>query len=777
MKQATKTIWKTILLVSVLIGGCTKQSKVLLKESTGINGNEKTEVTANQQDDNAGANDSDVGNEREKTQEENDSIHFQVSYQEWDDWSTNWTVRNKQIYCLQQRIDSEEKQTYPYIAVWDSEGSCLQTIELAMHSYGGLQCNGIEVAEDGSIWLLAKTLGEYMEEGQSCLIQVSSEGEILQNISLDAQTGISSGVYTKFVLGADGYLYVYEFIEKKSVLIFDTQGTYRGQVDFAQMEIENLVRSKDGIAYVTRRNGEVLEFWEILPEKLCLSEEKWEIQTPYITNLRTGIHSDFIGTLNASLVELNLQEGTYQERLNWLDMGVQYQNILDMVEVDENTIVGILIENGGIIWARAEKVEASELPQKTMLTIASLEVEAGSELYQYIADFNRESEEYCIHLNEYYDGRSGEQAREDGLRKLNADIIAGTAGDILDLKSLQELISKHYYIEKGVLENLYDWIETDSETAHLDFLPNLLEADEVNGKLYDLVPRFFITTAAAKTSLVGEELSIGWEEAEKIAKEEGLSLFCGIAWQEFLYDAYLYNQEELVDWEHANCQFNTEIFKKYLVYAKTLPSQESFDYYSWGSVDVSEIYQGNVLFNPTISFDLTAINQRQSEALFGETVTNVGFPTEDGSSGSAFAPIISLGILTASDKKEDAWMFLKSFLDDSYQQSEELKRGFPVLESALELQLEKVLKQNPQGSEWDTFDVNGDMLFYGAVTESQIEAIKKLVYAVNKMNDVDWNIYQIIVEEAAVYMAGDKNLDETCELIQNRASLYLLEQQ
>ena len=47
--------------------------------------------------------------------------------------------------------------------------------------------------------------------------------------------------------------------------------------------------------------------------------------------------------------------------------------------------------------------------------------------------------------------------------------------------------------------------------------------------------------------------------------------------------------------------------------------------------------------------------------------------------------------------------------------------------------------------------------------------------AVERMDNGRGTIYDIVSEMAGAYFAGDKTLDETCSLIQNRVMLYVNE--
>ena len=50
-----------------------------------------------------------------------------------------------------------------------------------------------------------------------------------------------------------------------------------------------------------------------------------------------------------------------------------------------------------------------------------------------------------------------------------------------------------------------------------------------------------------------------------------------------------------------------------------------------------------------------------------------------------------------------------------------------------------------------------------------------LYESIDSLYGYDQSIYAIIEEQIGAYFAGDKSLDETVKLIQNRASLYVNE--
>lgn len=60
-------------------------------------------------------------------------------------------------------------------------------------------------------------------------------------------------------------------------------------------------------------------------------------------------------------------------------------------------------------------------------------------------------------------------------------------------------------------------------------------------------------------------------------------------------------------------------------------------------------------------------------------------------------------------------------------------------------------------------------------TEEQINQLKSLIDCAVPDTKVRRDIYSMLMEEMDAYVQGGKDLDSACEILQNRASLYLME--
>lgn len=111
-----------------------------------------------------------------------------------------------------------------------------------------------------------------------------------------------------------------------------------------------------------------------------------------------------------------------------------------------------------------------------------------------------------------------------------------------------------------------------------DFLENVLEAYEVDGKLYGIVPSFQISTCMAKTSLVGERN--GWTLTEMLDFAEGReaeNIFDYGSRSSIFYYCIYNNIDEFINWETGECSFDGEGFIRTLKFAAQFPEEYDYD--------------------------------------------------------------------------------------------------------------------------------------------------------------------------------------------------------
>ncbi|MBD5141480.1 MAG: extracellular solute-binding protein [Ruminococcus sp.] len=403
-----------------------------------------------------------------------------------------------------------------------------------------------------------------------------------------------------------------------------------------------------------------------------------------------------------------------------------------------------------------------------------------TDIYDFIRNFNARSDEYEVQFTELTVEYGGDKGNE----KFNADIAAGNYPDIL-LYNWEVQFPIESYAQKGMLANLYDFIDTDPDINREDYIENLFKAYETDGKLYKVITSFSIITLAGKSSIVGTEQGISFERLTELVNEYPDKPF------ETKNDAFgtfiTYGYNNYIDADTGVCRFDSEEFISLLEFCNQFPNE----FYEPQNADDIQYYlldREAALLNGTMPFDNMMIdrfgNVKYSEYMqFGEPVTFIGYPGVGGN-GSVINPCdTKFSILSIGANPEGAWEFIKYFYSDAYQNKfvTEKVNGkycnrFPIKKSALE-QLAEESKQLV----WDSDEKEyvepyyfwgGKKIPIGVNTDEDNRRIYDLINGAVAEN-INFDVTGIIKEEAGAYFAGQKSAEDVAEIIQNRVQNYL----
>ena len=398
----------------------------------------------------------------------------------------------------------------------------------------------------------------------------------------------------------------------------------------------------------------------------------------------------------------------------------------------------------------------------------------NSDIEKVVMDFNSKSTAYRVEITDYT-----EKYPDEPLTHLNSDIIIGNLPDIILLDAYSMPVES--YISKGLLANLYDFMDSDEAFNRADYLESYFKAYEVDGKLYELSPEFVINTIVGKTSNVGKNQ--GWTMNEFISFADANSdrnIFSGI-----------YNKGNILTFfinsccggyfnsKTGECRFDSEDFIGLLEFCNRFPNETPENYYD--TIDMNEYETqwrtGSTLLDFGFISDFTSL-RRDEAVTFGEPVTVKGFPSEDGSGLSFNNYGIELAITAKAANGEGAWEFLKYFLSDEYQDKSNM---FPIKLSALEKKAE-ASKERPFFTDengdkvyTDTETIGGQEVTVGVNTDEDIRRVMDMINSADSTWNYDSKIAVIVTEEADAYFAGQKSAKEAAEIIQNRVSNYIAE--
>ncbi len=494
-----------------------------------------------------------------------------------------------------------------------------------------------------------------------------------------------------------------------------------------------------------------------------------------------GVGYDLYLTNSYGVFGYNIGEENIVPIMNYMNSDFNAFSIYNIAAVSETEFWGTYeeLDTGNTRVGKFTKVDPADVKDKTVITLAchSLDWEVRMAVFA----FNKNNEKYKVIVQDYNSLYGVENDYMASVNRLNTDIVSGKIPDILLLDSNMPVKS---YIAKGLLEDIKPYIEKDPELDMNNFMPNIIEAFSVDGKLYQIVPQYCISTLVAKASVVGEKP--GWtagkimELMEKTA--EGTELLSFEIRENMLINCMTFAGDQFVDWNSGKCNFESEEFKQLLAFLAMFPEEidnEAFTDEYWMNYE-SMWREGKIIAQPMSVYDFRNYNYTE-KGTFGEKITLIGYPSGEGSSGSAIVPTMQFAMSAKSKCKEGAWEFLRYFLTDEYQESENVF-GLPLSIKKLDEMAEEATKVPTYTDENgnivespETYYVSGIEVPITPMTQEEADALKEQIYSITDVSNYDENLIQIIQEESAAYFGGQKSAEEVSKIIQSRAQIYINE--
>ena len=495
-------------------------------------------------------------------------------------------------------------------------------------------------------------------------------------------------------------------------------------------------------------------------------------------SLQPGKNWDFILSNSNGMYGYNIGDEEVTQILSYINSDLDYSSINSISEMEDGKLFFIYNdEEWNTHMAIGTYVPPEEVPDKEAIMLACSYLNWN--MRRRIVAFNKENEQYRIVVNDY----SVYNTQEDynaGVTRLNNDIISGQVPDILVLSSEMPVNS---YIAKGLFADVGKLIEEDEELNMEDYMTNVFEAYSVNGKLYSVIPAFNISTVMGKTADVGETPGWTMEDLKALmdSKPEANVFGMTTTRSDLLWQMMRFSGSRFVDGSSGKCYFDTQEFIDMLEFVAQFP--EEFDWDNEGEnfwQDYETQYRsGKTLLMPVYisNFDNYIYWARGQ---FGEPVTLIGFPAEEGI-GAVVSAENQYVISAKSANKEGAWEFLRYYLTEEYQKGDEMY-GMPVLRQAvlekLELAKERPFWENEDGTKeyYDrTYWIGDERIILDPLSEEEANDLFAYIESVTMSDYYDESLSNIISEEADAFFKGDKTAEEVAKIIQSRAQVYINE--
>ncbi len=631
------------------------------------------------------------------------------------------------------------------------------------------------------------------------LLHFAADGTQLDAFSPDLSVFGGDAYLSSFYVDSAGNLYLTDY---STVLVLDQNGSQLltlendGNSDLEQYNADTV-----GVTtYASSTDGSrSLAF-----KPIDLAAKGWgaEMKMPADAwNLLPGNDEyDLFYDYNQNLYGWHADTDTAEKVVDWMACDVDSNNLQNYTILPDGRVFAISMSydeaDASAELILLNRVDASAVTEKVELTLACMNLDWN--LRSQIVKFNRENDKYHIVVKDYseyssmtYEG-SGDMTmvtqNNDGLTKLNTEIMAGNVPDLL----LTDGLPVRQYAAKGLLEDLYSYI--DSDIGRDAFVSEVLDADSESGKLYELPLGFQIVTAEGLASVVGSydswTLTALQDAMTKLNPDATIFNVDATRSNVLAYCLYM-NADSFVDWENQTANFDSQDFIDYLNFAAQFQAEFDFSTFDWSEYEQDAVRMRNGdqllnLYGTLYGFD----SVYENFAELGGDLCYIGFPSRSGHDGSAFALSSAVAITSACRDKDAAWSFIRSALTDEYQSAQTY---FPITKSAFEKAAEQAMEKNY------AYDENGDILLdengepvevskggfsYGngpmieiyAMTQEQYDTVKALIAATHQIMRYDDSLTEIINDETGAFFAGEKTAEETAQLIQNRVQLYMAEQ-
>ncbi|MBD5159629.1 MAG: extracellular solute-binding protein, partial [Ruminococcus sp.] len=485
------------------------------------------------------------------------------------------------------------------------------------------------------------------------------------------------------------------------------------------------------------------------------------------------------------------------EIINWLDSDINSYSVRNIISLEDGDFIAYVEDydsNDSAGFVRLTKRNADELANQTVITVGMLYSDQA--ITSKITEFNKSHTDYRIKIADYskYNEYNEEQEKmtNSAQKQLKMDIVSGNAPDMIvtyDYSLIAEL-APH-----GTYADLSTYLEKDDDLSEDDIMPNIIKASTIKGKLYSLAPTFNVETMACKSKFFDEENWTIDDFIDTMHDNKDMKITRYGNTKDTAFSILAPAISSFVDFDKAECDFNSEDFKKILEFCNEFPDESEEINWETATDDEMQKYwneqdtllmEDKALLDSIYFSELTEFTTEKNAYFGGEDITLVGIPSTDGK-GATINMQNSFAILDSSPSKDTCWEFIKEFFTEDYQASDTNHYiwGLPTLVSAFEKKAESAMHKpyyiDDDGNkvEYDnSYYINNKEIKIDPLTEEEKDFIVDYIKKADKIytDGAGDDINEIISTEVQKYFKGESTSQQACDMIQNRVSILLSEQ-
>ena len=386
--------------------------------------------------------------------------------------------------------------------------------------------------------------------------------------------------------------------------------------------------------------------------------------------------------------------------------------------------------------------------------------------------------------------------RDDAVKKLNTEIMAGTGPDLIVLDDMP----LDSYVNKGMLLDITDYLAQYS--ANDPLFDNVIEAMKFDGAAYVVPGSFSVPLIAAKESYLSNmtNLSDIADIVEMLRGEYPGEDIIGICDERDLMKRFAGTSAP--NWIDANGELDRDGIGEYLKQCKRIYGaqmdgldanvvkryeEKAHGQEKYGGFEVTKIDwsiqsdimdfiggSGYLLSGWTTSYytyeEVLSIN-------YVKGFEDIAIVPMQGQCSNVFKPQTILGINAASERIDLAKKFMDTFLLADVQSE---YSGFPVSQGGYDIQFTPEESYLGPGNEYIYLGISNDdgaevsYIIYWP-TDEQIAAFKEQLASVNTAYIPDTVLEKAIFDNGSIYMRDRWSLEDALDEIAKAVAIYMAE--
>ncbi|MCR5722302.1 MAG: hypothetical protein K6G72_08170 [Lachnospiraceae bacterium] len=668
--------------------------------------------------------------------------------------------KDDKLYYIVSVYDEAEQSTRAYIRETDAitGEQTAEDIEVSFEAENTF-INYLAATEDGYIVVA----GSYAENNQTFYIaRVSRDGSVEDEKCLSDMVDLPEDTYLYNGMVSDGVYTYIPFTDR--LIVLNEQLNYKKTL--SNGGYTNMCLGSDGILYFTvGYNGDVSTYD---PKTDKVTEKIFSAASS--SKIYTGAENELLIASSASLKSYDMKTGTVTKLFDFLDVNVN-TDMFDTIYRSKDGDIHILFNEfeqsveeyeGETITvsisipyeAVVKRYEPGSVPEIEEIKLACFY--ANSDIKKAVNEFNMAHPNIRAKIKCYSDEYSDYQAMSDAFNK---DLLNGEKYDVI-MFDFQDITG---YVEKGILENLMDYISKDSSFDTSEYYENILFAKKEGDKLYSITATASINGFMGITDIFGDKEKLSFDDIVKARAE-----FPDIKFIEnYNYDILFFNTMLEGDYrvylgeKEGEYNFDTDEFRKLCEVSATF--QRTPDDYVYFHNEYDGFSDGSTVIGRANYY---AIDSYLMCRAAGKNVKSYGGPSIDGN-GYVLRASDAYSLSSLSTHKEEAWELIKCLL----KAIPDYSSGFRAYKEAFKADIETMRARGKSGI--TVYMEDRKYVLY--MEDGDAEILEDMVKNATVTKGMDGMIWGIVYEEIQPYFAKQKSLDEVIKVIQSRVNLYVEE--